>query len=334
VVVLGNICTYEPTACSLDGSASTDDVGIVSYEWTLDRSPDAFASGAKVDVLYPHGGYRNVTLTVKDTKGQQTSMTYRLQVGFPPGVPPVGSFGYNCIVLTCNFPSVALGNNPIVLNWDFGDGATQGNVTSPSHTYAAPGTYIATMRVVDARGLTHTWASAIEVPYPLDFSPSLTFGTNCPSLSCTFFGNAYGNQPIVVSWNFGDGTTAGNELQPTHAYSAPGTYVVTLTGVDAKGQRRTWAYALKVVTHWPPNPPSASFTSSCSSLSCTLDASGSLSDGGIVSYSWDLNRYPDGTVTGAKVVAVYPHSGTRTVKLTVTDSKGLTSSATQTLTIP
>jgi gliding motility-associated-like protein len=35
----------------------------------------------------------------------------------------------------------------------------------------------------------------------------------------------------TFTWNFGDGTTS-NEIDPTHEYTAPGTYIVTLEAVD------------------------------------------------------------------------------------------------------
>jgi subtilisin family serine protease len=77
-------------------------------------------------------------------------------------------------------------------------------------------------------------------------------------------------------------------------------------------------------------PPVASFTVSCFGLICTLDGRSSTDDRGIVTFVWDLGRFPNPTATGAIVGAAYAHEGPRTVKLTVTDGGGLTSSKTQT----
>ncbi|MDB4883921.1 MAG: peptidase and in kexin sedolisin, partial [Gemmatimonadetes bacterium] len=84
----------------------------------------------------------------------------------------------------------------------------------------------------------------------------------------------------------------------------------------------------------PDAPPVARFTWSCPSLTCSFDASTSSDDNGIVSYAWDLNKYPGGSATGVTTSATYPHNGTRYVTLTVTDTKGQTNSVTQTITIP
>lgn len=83
----------------------------------------------------------------------------------------------------------------------------------------------------------------------------------------------------------------------------------------------------------PPSdePPTASFTVRCDGLTCTFDAAGSTDDNGIVSWEWDLGRFPDRYASGEVVTATYPHQGTRRVVLTVTDGSGQTDSATRTI---
>jgi PKD repeat protein len=83
----------------------------------------------------------------------------------------------------------------------------------------------------------------------------------------------------------------------------------------------------------PDAAPVAQFTWSCTSLTCTFDASTSTDDVGIASYAWDLNKYPGGSATGMKVTTSYPHTGTRDVTLTVTDTKGQRTSVTKTITL-
>ena len=46
-----------------------------------------------------------------------------------------------------------------------------------------------------------------------------------------FSDTSQGSSPKLV-WNFGDGTTS-TEQNPTHRYTSPGTYTVTLTATNA-----------------------------------------------------------------------------------------------------
>jgi hypothetical protein len=74
----------------------------------------------------------------------------------------------------------------------------------------------------------------------------------------------------------------------------------------------------------PPNtPPTAAFGHSCTNLSCTFDAGGSIdTDGNIVSYDW---TFGDGTTgTGVNPTHPYASPNTYTVGLTVTDDDGAT----------
>jgi PKD repeat protein len=78
--------------------------------------------------------------------------------------------------------------------------------------------------------------------------------------------------------------------------------------------------------------PVASFTSACSGLTCSFNASGSSDpDGTIASYAWSFG---DGT-TGSGVTAghTYAAGGTYTVTLTVTDNRAATSTQAQGVTV-
>jgi PKD repeat protein len=42
-------------------------------------------------------------------------------------------------------------------------------------------------------------------------------------------------EPVTYKWDFGDGTTGGNEANPTHVYNKPGDYVATVTVTSSDG---------------------------------------------------------------------------------------------------
>ncbi|MFN2325403.1 MAG: S8 family serine peptidase [Gemmatimonadales bacterium] len=78
--------------------------------------------------------------------------------------------------------------------------------------------------------------------------------------------------------------------------------------------------------------PTASFTYSCTDLTCSFNGGGSSdSDGSISSYAWNFG---DGTTgSGATVSKTYASGGTRTVTLTVTDNGGATGSTSKSVTV-
>jgi PKD repeat protein len=76
-------------------------------------------------------------------------------------------------------------------------------------------------------------------------------------------------------------------------------------------------------------PPVASYTGSCSLLSCSFDGSASYDpDGTIASYLWDFGDSSP-TASGATANHTYAAAGTYTVTLTVTDNKGATGQTSQ-----
>jgi hypothetical protein len=81
-----------------------------------------------------------------------------------------------------------------------------------------------------------------------------------------------------------------------------------------------------------PTGPTASFTASCSELTCNFDASGSTAgDSPIANYAWSFG---DGsTGSGVTTSRTYASSGTYTVGLTVTDGAGLSDSQSQSVSV-
>jgi PKD repeat protein len=77
--------------------------------------------------------------------------------------------------------------------------------------------------------------------------------------------------------------------------------------------------------------PTASFTFSCTDLTCNFNGSASSDpDGSISGYAWNFG---DGTTgSGVSPSKTYASGGTRTVALTVTDNGGATGSTSQSVT--
>ena len=88
-----------------------------------------------------------------------------------------------------------------------------------------------------------------------------------------------------------------------------------------------------LITGTPPvgnNPPTVSFTQSCTGLTCQFNATGN-DDGTIVSYSW---TFGDGSGSSAEDPSkTYATGGTFSVTVTVTDDDGATGFSTQNVTV-
>jgi PKD repeat protein/subtilisin family serine protease len=131
-------------------------------------------------------------------------------------------------------------------------------------------------------------------------------------------------------------------------FTTPSFPVLSTNGAAFLNQVRTWlsgnvpsgnwAEASAAITVQPlaNQPPVARFTFSPTNPLVnqwiTFDATSSYDpDGSIVSYTWDFG---DGaTATGSRVTKRYSAAGTYTVTLTVTDNRGATNSASQTITV-
>ena len=126
--------------------------------------------------------------------------------------------------------------------WDFGDGTTS-DKEEPTHKYSTAGTY--TVKVT---------ASGTNVE-PVNGSTSITIN-NPPTIafSCDTVGQSKTvafkiittSTSLTNTWKFGDGSTSG-ENNPTHKYSAPGSYNVSLTSVDNNGCTSTIDSTISII---------------------------------------------------------------------------------------
>lgn len=135
-----------------------------------------------------------------------------------------------------NFNNTSLNLNPTdSIIWNFGDGSFSFDV-SPTHTYRSPGIYNACLHVfrfiTGAAPCVSEFCRAIQIlnpnPAPCNLSPSFMVQAAPNTLQVYQFINTSitANAPLVT-WTFGDGTTAtGNTV--THSFANPGTYTVCM----------------------------------------------------------------------------------------------------------
>ncbi len=124
--------------------------------------------------------------------------------------------------LVFTFSNVAQ-NDGLSFAWTFGDGTTS-NLPSPTHTYAALGTYEVCLTVSNSCGAQTTCMTVVAAcPAPTaQFQYTITGLT--VSLSPTIGGDF-----SQVLWTFGENGTMSTQVAPTHTYTQAGTYEVCFT---------------------------------------------------------------------------------------------------------
>ena len=327
----------------LDGSKSSDpDGGVLKYAWD-------FGDGTGSDIVNPtktyrRGGVYPVTLSVTDDSGLGNA-TARDQIAVTIDQAPVADAGPDlkiCANTEATFDGTKSWDADGVVNrfqWDFGDGGSSGG-DKPKHTYRRAGTYRAQLTIegdrvgqCDIRATDEVNVEVIAAPVPLiEALSDVPVGE-----AVSFDGSrSYLDGGVVTgwSWNFGDGTRADGALQK-HTFEKAGTYRVALT-VDstAKSDECHMITGYHLITvNAPPVADAGEDIVVGINEEFELDGSGSSDpEGAIASHAWDLG---DGTTAhGVAIRHRYSKPGRYDVKLTVTDTAGLSnSSATDTVTV-
>ncbi|MEZ5359993.1 MAG: PKD domain-containing protein [Candidatus Zixiibacteriota bacterium] len=209
---------------------------ITSWSWTF--GDGGTSTSQSPSHQYTSAGTYSVTLTVTGPGGSdgETKTNY---ITVSPCVAPTAAFSGT--PTSGDYPlAVAFTNSSTgatSYSWNFGDGGTS-TQTNPSHTYTAAGTYTVTLTATNACGSDDEVKTGyITVTTPpcyapvADFSGTPTSGTYPMAVSFTDLST---NSPTSWSWNFGDGGTS-TAQNPSHTYTAAGTYTVSLTATNSCG---------------------------------------------------------------------------------------------------
>ena len=185
---------------------------------------------------YTTAGVYDVTLTVSDASG--CNETYILTDAVT--VLPNYSIDFNFIVAGACAPPYSVDFNSIVpagtssYFWSFGDGTTS-NLANPTHIYTSDGIFTVTLTA--SNGIC---SDAYTIPGAVNTNGVQAAVVadsirGCVPLLVAFEDASFSTVPITSwFWNFGDGATA-TSSDPTHNYTMPGDYDVTLIVEDANG---------------------------------------------------------------------------------------------------
>lgn len=191
------------------------------------------STGLSASHTYATAGTFAVKLTVGNAAG--TSSATRNVVIYPN---PAASFSWQPQFPTTNDTITFVDSSaglPSAWAWDFGDGTTS-TQQNPSKRFTAAGTKLVKLTVMRGN-LSHSITREVNVAAVTSGTPMVAAAFEASATTVSIgstvsFSDRSTGAPAQWSWSFGDGGTS--TLQnPTHTYSAPGTYTVTLTVSNA-----------------------------------------------------------------------------------------------------
>jgi len=272
---------------------------------------------------YQNPGTYTVKLTASSaTGGSSTKINEGYITVSPSGSGPKAAFTVDKRTgpkpLTVQFTDQSTGG-PTMWAWDFGDGGTS-MVASPSYTYKEAGVYTVSLTASNTAGSdTKTEKDYIsvtgDIPPPVAMFEATPLSGSAP-LTVQFSDLSIG-PPTSYAWDFGDGGNS-TEANPSHVYTAGGTYTVKLTVKNSGGSHTmTRENYITVAGTGIVADFSASPTSGTAPLTVQFT---DLSTGNPTMWAWDFGD--GGTSMVASPSYTYQNPGTYTVKLTASSQTG------------
>jgi gliding motility-associated-like protein len=210
-------------------------------------------------------------------------------------------------------------------SWNFGDptsgAANTSTLPNPTHTFTGSGQFTVILTATSDSGCQST------TMIPANVNPPPTAAITPQNVCLNSLSNlvdastfSMGNNVNGWDWNFGDGTPNSTQQNPSHAYTAAGTYTITLIVTTVNGCKDTTTNTVMIY-----QPPVALFNDSvkgcapaCGSM---MDLSTSV-DGTISTWQWS---FPTATppISSAQNPAICWYTpGVFDVQLIVTSTNG------------
>lgn len=246
---------------------------------------------------------------------------------------PVARFGIastNCVgkAITFTDSSTVVGSTLNKWYWDFGDGSPVMAATSnapQSHTFAAAGTYVITLKAESVVGCqSPAFSKTLTVsPNPV---AAFGFGNACLPAGAMQFTNQStipdGTQgTFTYAWNFGDGGTSSSQ-NPVHNYTTAGPFNAKLTVTSNAGCTHDTTNSVNTI--YP--QPVAAFTAPaevCFSKGVDFADQSNAPNSTVSKWQWDFG---DGSSSTQQHPShTYAAAGPYNVSLTVTSAIGCVS---------
>ncbi|MEM8887121.1 MAG: PKD domain-containing protein, partial [Bacteroidota bacterium] len=301
------------------------DTAISSWQWDFGNGD--FSLSQNPVYTWNTSGVYTVSLTTRDLNGCETTDSVQVHAFNMPEADFTASQEVGCAPQSVSFTNTSTAPYTLTFfKWYFGDGDSAVNIENPVHVYPADGDYTVTLIVGDVNGCTDTLerTNFIRLSHPVadfSFDQSLV----CPGIpvGVSFTDTSVPDTTLASwSWDFGDGTTS-NLQNPSHSYSAGGTFTVSLIVENVLGCRDTLIRSSAIRVHDAPLTSfSLSDSTGCEPLSVDFTNTTTTVINPVVSWDW---QFGDGSNSALNSPThEFVNNGTYTVSLTATDNEGCT----------
>jgi gliding motility-associated-like protein len=244
----------------------------------------------------------------------------------------------NCLQTATVFNSTS---NPLAGNtitdwfWDFGNGNTATGA-NPAYTYPAAGTFTVRHWIRTDKGCNSDTMTKTVTINPLPTASFTSSTPLCATEGISFSDGSTANAGTLTAWNwsFGDATGATTQ-NPTHIYTTPGTYTVSLNSISSKGCVSP-PFTRQITVSPLPRPgfivPEVCLTDTYAQFTDTSR----IATGSISSWLWNFGNPASGannTSTQQNPQHSYTAIGNYIVTLTVTGNSGCTATLTSPITV-
>ncbi len=290
---------------------------IVSWSWDFNGLGTSTAQNPSF--TFDNIGLYAVTLTATDSWGCSHTIT---KTDYIDVTLPVASFVVDSLSCTDNgipFTNTSSGAG-LSYAWYFGDGETSID-ENPIHAYDAEGLYSICLEITDVYGCQDTYCfNDLLIADPVaSFTVDSTFAS-CPPLPVNFMNTSINAN--AYNWNFGDNSGLSTLVNPTHIYTVPGVYEVTLIASSTPTCSDTLVVDDLIVLEGPEGEFSFSIDTTCAPAEVTFTATSV----DFYTYIWDFGTgvldSSDSPLLSQTITFVYDEPGTYTPTLSFLNNSG------------
>jgi PKD repeat protein len=328
-----------PASITASTVGSTDPDGTIAGSTINFGDGSALVSGSSATHTYSAAGTYTITGTVADNLGATASKTAAIVVSNGGNQPPIAVIAatpgaaYAPATISVSAAGSSDPDGTIASSiLSFGDGTSASGLTA-SHAFSTAGVYTLTATVTDNSGTSSTATTSVTVKASEVIVSSPASGAALPS-QVHVVASGFSGFPVVAMQIYVDGRivySVNSASLNANVTVASGPHTLLVKGWDNAG--KSFSKQLPVTIN---KPPVAALTLSSGSIlvggSVTASAANSTdSDGTIAS---TVISFGDGSsATAASASHQYKAAGTYTIKATVTDNLGASSSTIATVVV-